>query len=110
MDSRRYSVIMPHVISPAKPRQDGLKVTREEYLDLEEDGFLYDMIDGVLYMSPSPFVEHNDVLSEILRAILCYFSGFPDAYGAKRVWYFRRFLNGFFLFQEKNSKVHFISN
>jgi Uma2 family endonuclease len=64
---------MPHVISPAKPRYHGLKVTREEYLDLEEDGFLYDMIDGVLHMSPGAFIEHNDVLSEILRLLRNYF-------------------------------------
>lgn len=30
-----------------KPRYEGLRVTREEYLDLPEDGFKYDMIDGV---------------------------------------------------------------
>lgn len=49
-----------------KPRYHGLRVTREEYLDLEEDGFLYDMIDGVLYMSPSAFYEHNRVISRLL--------------------------------------------
>jgi hypothetical protein len=27
-----------------KPLYHGLKVTREEYLDLEEDGFKYDMM------------------------------------------------------------------
>ncbi|MDH4199714.1 MAG: Uma2 family endonuclease [Spirochaetia bacterium] len=47
------------------PMYEGLKVTREEYLDLEEDGFKYDMINGVLVMSPSPFFDHNDVLTEI---------------------------------------------
>jgi Uma2 family endonuclease len=50
-----------------KPRYDGMKVTREEYLDLEDDSFKYDMIDGVLYMSPSPFFKHNELLSEIWR-------------------------------------------
>ena len=64
---------MPHVISPAKPRYHGLKVTREEYLDLEEDGFLYDMIDGVLYMSPSAFIEHNEAISQMLRVLGNYF-------------------------------------
>jgi Uma2 family endonuclease len=64
---------MPQIISPAKPRYDRLKVTREEYLDLEEDGFLYDMIDGVLYISPSAFVEHNYALMQILRVLGNYF-------------------------------------
>ena len=40
------------------PRYESLRVSREEYLDLEDDGFRYDMIDGVLYMSPSPNFEH----------------------------------------------------
>ena len=41
------------------PRYENLRVTREEYLDLEEDGFRYDMINGVLQMSPSPEFEHS---------------------------------------------------
>lgn len=56
-----------------KPLYDGMKVTREEYLDLKEDGFRYDMIDGVLYMSPSPFFEHNKILSEICRLLRNHF-------------------------------------
>ncbi|MBS0619363.1 MAG: Uma2 family endonuclease [Spirochaetes bacterium] len=44
---------------PARKNHHGLRVTREEYLDLIDDGNKYDMIDGVLYMTPSPFFEHN---------------------------------------------------
>jgi Uma2 family endonuclease len=43
-----------------KPLYEGMKVGREEYLDLENDGFKYDMIDGVLTMSPSAFSEHGE--------------------------------------------------
>jgi Uma2 family endonuclease len=60
---------MPSTLTQNKPLYDGLKVTREEYLDLREDGYKYDMIDGVLVMSPSAFFEHNDVLSEIISLL-----------------------------------------
>ncbi len=49
---------MQTTIEKYLPRYENLRVTREEYLDLEEDGFRYDMIDGVLQMSPSPEFEH----------------------------------------------------
>ncbi len=63
------------VLSPdrVKPRYEGLHVSREEYLDLEEDGFKYDMIDGVLYMTPSPGFEHGELevnFSYLLRNLL----------------------------------------
>ncbi|MDH4200428.1 MAG: Uma2 family endonuclease [Spirochaetia bacterium] len=51
---------MPFTAIQNKPMYEGRKVTREEYLDLEEDGFKYEMIDGVLYMSPSPFSSHGE--------------------------------------------------
>ena len=38
-------------IEKNSPRYENLRVSREGYLDLQEDGFRYDMIDGVL--SPS---------------------------------------------------------
>ncbi|MDH5718177.1 MAG: hypothetical protein OEZ22_11150 [Spirochaetia bacterium] len=50
---------MAEIMSKHKPRYHGMKVTREIYLDLEDDGYRYDMIDGVLYMSPSASFEHN---------------------------------------------------
>jgi Uma2 family endonuclease len=48
------------------PLYEGRHVTREEYLDLPDDGFRYDMIEGVLYMSPSAFANHNRVVSRII--------------------------------------------
>jgi Uma2 family endonuclease len=50
---------MPTTLIQNKPLYQGLKVTREEYLDLEEDGFKYDMVEGVLTMSPSAFSQHG---------------------------------------------------
>jgi Uma2 family endonuclease len=51
------------------PRYEGRRVTREEYLDLPDDGFLYDMIEGELHMSPSAYFEHNKVISNFLTTV-----------------------------------------
>ncbi len=42
-----------------RPRYEGLRVTREEYLDMEPDGFKYDMIEGVLTVSPGADFDHG---------------------------------------------------
>ena len=43
-----------------------MRVTREEYLDLDDDGFRYDMRNGVLTMAPSPNFEHNEISGDFL--------------------------------------------
>ena len=45
--------------SDTRPLYDGLRVTPEEYLELEEDGFKYVMIDGVLHFVPSGTPDHG---------------------------------------------------
>lgn len=59
---------MSAVAALNKPRYIGRKVTREEYLDLDDDGFKYDMRQGVLNLAPSAYADHgenqNDVGSE----------------------------------------------
>ncbi|MDH4263331.1 MAG: Uma2 family endonuclease [Spirochaetia bacterium] len=55
-----------------KPLYEGLRVTREEYLDLPDDGFQYDMIEGELHMSPSSFFNHNRVISNFLTTVEVY--------------------------------------
>jgi len=64
---------MAQVLSKQKPKYHGMKVTREIYLDLEDDGYKYDMIDGVLYMSPSAFFEHNRIIFRICGFLNDYF-------------------------------------
>lgn len=64
------------------PSYEGLRVSREEYLDLRDDGFLYDMIDGVLHMSPSAFFEHNSVILHLSMAIGQYLRAHPIALAA----------------------------
>ena len=60
---------MPAIAEKAKPRYQGMRVTREIYLDLEDDGYKYDMIDGVLQMSPSANFYHNRLISKLLMLI-----------------------------------------
>lgn len=50
-------------ITKESPKYSGWKVTREEYLSLPDDGFKYDMIDGVLELSPSGFFDHGNLVS-----------------------------------------------
>jgi Uma2 family endonuclease len=54
------------------PRYAGLRVTREEYLDLEDDGCRYDMIGGVLQVTPSPDFEHGGAVSRFLFVLEAY--------------------------------------
>lgn len=61
------------------PRYNNLKVTREEYLDLPEDGFKYDMEEGVLHLSPSPGFEHADRTTQLIFRIGAYLSRNPIA-------------------------------
>lgn len=64
---------MPVTSEKLKPRYHGERVTREEYLDLPDDGFKYDMIEGVLFMAPSPNFDHNDVngaFTHLIRSAL----------------------------------------
>lgn len=66
------TVITPPPAPALKPRYEGLRVSREEYLDLPEDGFKYDMIDGVLHMAPSATFDHGDAQATIAFVIRRY--------------------------------------
>lgn len=45
----------------------GLRLTADEYFSLPDDGNDYELIDGVLVMSPSPTPRHQLVAKVILR-------------------------------------------
>lgn len=49
------------VTEHAGPRYHGLPVTREQYLDLPDDDYSYDMVQGVLFVAPSAEPEHGRV-------------------------------------------------
>ncbi|MCX7633795.1 MAG: Uma2 family endonuclease [Turneriella sp.] len=62
-----------------RPRYHGLRVSREEYLDLEEDGFKYDVIDAVMQMAPSPNFEHGRLQSKLVIMMGAYLQKNPLA-------------------------------
>ncbi len=54
-----------------------MRVTREEYLDLDYDGNKYDMIQGVLYMSPSAAFEHGKLQGRMFKFLDIYIEAHP---------------------------------
>jgi len=44
----------------------GLRMTAEEFFQLPEDGIYYQLIDGVVFVSPSPSLKHQRISGEIL--------------------------------------------
>ena len=47
----------------------GLRMDADEFLEIPDDGNFYELIDGVVHVSPSPTPQHQDVLVEILTQI-----------------------------------------
>lgn len=56
---------MAETLTSAKPRYQGWKVTREEYLDLTDDGFKYDVVHGEMRLAPSPSFQHGNIFVRI---------------------------------------------
>lgn len=53
-------------------RHVGLRMSAEEFLKIPDDGVFYELIDGVVVMSPSPTPEHQQAVMEIARQIANY--------------------------------------
>lgn len=66
-----------NVTTSAKPLYHGMKVNREQYLKLEEDGFKYDMIDGVLHMTPSVNSDHGICQTRLAQIFWNYLDEYP---------------------------------
>lgn len=64
----------------AEPIYAGLRMTADEFLSLADDGFRYEVVDGVVMMTPSPSFEHQDVAGEIERQIRNYLIEHPVGY------------------------------
>lgn len=50
----------------------GLTMSADEFLALGETQERYELIDGVVVMSPSPTVRHNEILAEIIHQLKAY--------------------------------------
>jgi Uma2 family endonuclease len=61
-------IVEQEIIEPVNgarrfPRQG--EWTYEDWLNFPNDGWKYEIIDGVLYMSPPPRINHQDILGEL---------------------------------------------
>jgi len=58
-------------------RYYGLRMTAEEYFAIEDDGFRYELVDGVVCMSPSPTPKHQALIVEITTQLGIYLRSSP---------------------------------
>lgn len=65
------------IVSDSKPLYEGRRVSREQYLDLPADGFQYDMIDGVLHISPGAGSDHGHCTAKVSYTIMKFLSENP---------------------------------
>jgi Uma2 family endonuclease len=47
----------------------GARMSADEFLNIDDDGQFYELIDGVVIMSPSPTPEHQQAMMEIARQL-----------------------------------------
>lgn len=55
----------------------GVRMTADEFLELPEDGCNYELIDGVVIVSPSPKPPHQSIAGEIFRQLANYLESSP---------------------------------
>lgn len=55
----------------------GVRMTADEFFDLPDDGYRYELVQGVVVMSPSPTPRHQAVVVEILAQIALYLREHP---------------------------------
>ena len=48
---------------------EALKLTYDDYLALPDDGRRYEILDGELYVSPTPFIRHQLVSQNLFRIL-----------------------------------------
>ena len=60
-----------------KPLYHGKKVTFDEYQNLKYDGFQYEIIEGVMKMTPAPFDNHQAVILRLAQHMANYLDKNP---------------------------------
>ena len=60
-----------------EPQHCGLRMTAEEFQQIVDDGYRYELIDGVVIVTPSPTPQHQDVLMDISSQIWSYLGDHP---------------------------------
>ena len=55
----------------------GLRMTADEFLDRPDDGYRYELVEGVVVMPPSPRMRHQAVTMEIIRQLNVFLTRHP---------------------------------
>lgn len=56
-------------LAELEPQYVGWRLSADEYFELEDDGFRYELIDGVMVMSPSPMLPHQGIIVHLLARL-----------------------------------------
>lgn len=59
------------------PQYAAVRISADEYLALPDDGFRYELIDGVMVMSPSPAPKHQRILAVLIAQLEVYLERNP---------------------------------
>jgi Uma2 family endonuclease len=59
------------------PQYAGLRMSADEFIELPHDGFKYELVEGVVVMSPSPGFEHQQFLFELAGQLHSFLRGNP---------------------------------
>jgi Uma2 family endonuclease len=59
-------------LNPVTPPYVGLRMTAEEFRKIQDETYNYELIDGVVVVSPSPSPQHHSVTMEIAFQIKAY--------------------------------------
>src|SRR5437762_1680428 len=54
------------------PRYAGLRMSADEFLALDDDGFRYELVNGVVLMSPPPSFEHQELAIRVISRLLAF--------------------------------------
>ncbi len=63
------SIVTTANLAECEPQYAGLRMSADEYFALPDDGFRYELVDGLVCMSPSPTPRHQVVATEIVGQI-----------------------------------------
>jgi len=59
-------------VDRSSPQFNGLRMAADEFFQIPDDGYNYELIDGIVMMTPSPTPKHQAVLMEIATQIALY--------------------------------------
>lgn len=59
------------------PQYIGLRLSADEYLALPDDGFKYQVLNGIVVMSPSPTPWHQSLVGDIVTQLNTFFATHP---------------------------------